>query len=120
RRADVPEAILPAATDDDLVSQLVKRLGEALANPRRAAGDKNSVRVHLHGLISTIHLDSLACSAGAGSQVEQKLPLPKMGFPHPIQNHEFADGVGDSLRRASCAALEPIGTMRLLPHFAHP
>ncbi len=74
----------------------------------------------LHGLLSTFHLGSVACSAGAGSQVEQKLPPLKMGFPHPIQNHDCADRVGDSLRRASCAALESIGTMRLLLHFAHP
>src|ERR1035437_455332 len=47
-RADLLEAVLPAATDDDLISHLMKCLCQTPADPRTAAGYADGVIANLH------------------------------------------------------------------------
>ena len=118
RRADTPQAILPPATDDDLVPQLVKRLGQTFADSRRAAGNENGVRMHLHELISAKGVSRGPVYARV---LRRQRTGPQRGYTYsPLFRYQIwlsrsirENLVGFRKRRASfwyCRLCEPFGT----------
>jgi len=53
-RRDAFQRRLAASCDDDVVSQIMERLGQAAADARTAASDQDRVSVHLHDAVFSV------------------------------------------------------------------